>query len=211
MWKEDVNFRKVIEFILHDEGGFANRKADKGRLTFMGVTERFFPKWEGWKIIYKYLEYFPELTTSYVRPPNTIKELNRMLYENTDLQALVREFYYDFFWMSLKLDKVESFAKQLLIMSTAVISGKPNAVKIMQICSGSVVDKIVGPNTIKATNNTSDKQFCYQYLFELHEFFTYLANSDSDYRASFLGWSNRDVALYKRVQQSFKGETFANI
>jgi len=206
MWNRDYNYCKAIEVLLGDEAGFANYKADRGGMTYAGVSERYFPKWEGWNIIYNHLENFPELRVPYEREPDRVRDLNEVLSKDSKLQDSLRDFYYTFFWMSMQLDKITSYEKCLLIFTTGVMSGKNTAAKYQQICAEVTVDKVVGPVTILATNDTPDKQFCFQFLLEVQEYLTYITYNNSDNRKFFLGWSGRNMKQYKRILESFKNK-----
>lgn len=202
-WEKDPKYVKAIEVLLEDEAGFANYRADKGGMTYAGIAERYFPKWDGWVKIYKHLEKYPELREPYDGAPDSVDDLNGILDNDSDLQDSIKEFYYTFFWLPLKLNKIDNYEKSLLIFTTGVLSGKNTAIKYQQICAGTVVDKITGPNTIRCTNKTPDKQFCFQYLLEMQEYFNYITNTNPVNRKFFLGWSNRNIKLYKRLIKSF--------
>ena len=204
MWQNDKKYVKAIEVLLEDEAGFANYSKDRGGLTYAGVSERYFPKWDGWKLIYEHLIRFPELRESYEKVPDAVAEINWLLDKDSKLQDELREFYYEFFWLPLKLDQVDNYEKAVLIFTTGVLSGKNTAIKYQQICANVVVDKVTGPKTISGTNNTPNKQFCFQYLLEMQEYFTFITNENHNNRKFFLGWSNRNMRLYKRILKSFK-------
>jgi len=204
MWEKDINYCMAIEVLLSDEAGFANYKADRGGMTYAGVAERYFPKWEGWNIVYKHLENFEELRLPYEIAPASVEELDKVLNGDLELQHALRDFYYTFFWMPMHLDKINSYEKCLLIFTTGVMSGKNTSAKYQQICADTKVDKIIGPMTIAATNNTPDKQFCFQFLLEVQEYLTYITYQNADNRKFFLGWSGRNMKQYKRILESFK-------
>jgi lysozyme family protein len=206
MWNKDVNYSKAIEVLLGDEAGFANYKADRGGMTYAGVSERYFPKWEGWNLIYKHLEKFTELRIPYIDAPDEVIEFDEILSKDSELQESLRDFYFTFFWMPMHLDKIVSYEKCLLIFTTGVMSGKNTAAKYQQICADVKVDKIIGPISIRETNNIPDKQFCFQFLLEVQEYLTYITYNNSENRKFFLGWSGRNMKQYKRILESFKNK-----
>ena len=75
------------------------------------------------------------------------------------------------------------------------------AVKYAQICSGSKVDSLIGPNTIQAINKTEPNKFCYQFLMECVEGYVSLVNRDDSQRAFLLGWMRRVVGAYYQVRE----------
>lgn len=44
----DRFFPAAIAHLLAAEGGYSNHAADRGGETYLGISRRFFPKWEGW-------------------------------------------------------------------------------------------------------------------------------------------------------------------
>ncbi len=59
--KYGENYVKALIFTSSAEGAFANRKADKGGITYKGISRVYNPKWIGWNIINRYLDKYPEL------------------------------------------------------------------------------------------------------------------------------------------------------
>lgn len=48
-----ANFRTAYAITMKHEGGYANNPKDLGKETYKGISRRFHPAWEGWKIIDK--------------------------------------------------------------------------------------------------------------------------------------------------------------
>lgn len=44
-------FPEAIRRLLAAEGGYSNQAADRGGETFLGISRRYFPDWEGWRVI----------------------------------------------------------------------------------------------------------------------------------------------------------------
>ena len=43
--------RILLNLIYKSEGGYANMEGDSGGETYKGISRKWFPKWEGLKII----------------------------------------------------------------------------------------------------------------------------------------------------------------
>ena len=50
-YEENIQMRTIISRSLVYEGGFVDNKFDTGGMTYMGVSRKNFPNWDGWKKI----------------------------------------------------------------------------------------------------------------------------------------------------------------
>ena len=114
------SFEIAYNITLGHEGVYSNDADDKGGETYKGIARRHWPLWEGWKIIDIY-------TTKY-----SGSELNRQLAGNDGLQGMVKEFYYQNFWLPLGGD---SFHQEIAneIFDTGVNQGKYAAATYLQL------------------------------------------------------------------------------
>lgn len=81
----------------------------KTEYTHCGIARRFFPKWVGWEILDK-------------NP-------------NSNVDNLVEDFYAEFFWNKLELDKLECQTTAELIFVFAVQNGKKKTIeKLVRVC-----------------------------------------------------------------------------
>ncbi len=108
-------YKKTIGY----EGGYANNVADRGGETYRGISRKFFPNWEGWKLIDIY-------KTKY-----SGKELNETMAKNDGLQKMVEGFYLEHFWIPISLDSFHQAVADELF-DTAVNQGKWKAASYLQ-------------------------------------------------------------------------------
>ena len=45
------NFENAFKRLLGHEGAYGNKAADRGKETVFGISRRFHPDWEGWKVV----------------------------------------------------------------------------------------------------------------------------------------------------------------
>ena len=67
--KYGEDYVRALSFTSSAEGAFANRKADKGGITYKGISQVYNPKWAGWNVINRYLDKYPELKIPYKGKP----------------------------------------------------------------------------------------------------------------------------------------------
>ena len=132
------------------EGGYVNDKDDLGAETYRGISRKFHPNWEGWNIIDKYK-----------KNALTKKQLNIELSQDEQLQELVKQFYYDNYWIKFNGDALpciiaEELLEQAVLLGTWKTAGE-NLQKALNMLNKDgklfpdlVVDGIVGPKTLDA-------------------------------------------------------------
>lgn len=109
----NISFRKVMQF----EGGYSNNPADTGGLTYRGISRKWNPSWQGFKVIDQ-LRHEPNFP--------------RNLENNTELQLMVQQFYRLNFWNPLWLDKINSQQVADELFDIAVNMGQAVAAEIAQ-------------------------------------------------------------------------------
>jgi len=128
-------FNTSLLFVLKREGGYANNPRDKGGETFKGISRRFWPKWEGWKLI--------DLMKSRAGFPKCAED-------DGTLSELVKAFYLTEFWNAIRGDDMP-LPWGLAVLDASVNQGTRNAVGMMQTAIGGLkVDSVIGPNTCEA-------------------------------------------------------------
>ena len=156
--KYGEDYVRALIFTSSAEGAFANRKADKGGVTYKGISQVYNAKWVGWNIINRYLDKYPELKIPYEgKPPASIHKLNFELNVNEELEALIYDFYYENYWKKCGADRIGG-KLAVVLFDMSVLSGTRRASKSLQKClniwfkTSLVVDSQVGATTIKVLN-----------------------------------------------------------
>lgn len=109
--KFDENFRKSMEVVFKNEGGFIDDPADLGGRTNMGITQ------------FTYNDYCKR----YKAPVKDVKFL-------TKEEAI--EVYYNDYWKKSGADKVESQIEALILFDTAVLHGVGRAKQFFKESNG---------------------------------------------------------------------------
>lgn len=122
------DYKKAIEKVLKNEGGYVFDPDDAGGETFAGVARHYHKNWKGWKIIDNYKKEF--------NLPKDKKQFNDKCFSDKKLMALVHSFYKDNFWDPFKLDLIPSFDIAFLIFDTAINMGLVKAIKFAQQAVG---------------------------------------------------------------------------
>lgn len=110
-----ADFVQAFQYLLPDEGRYANDPNDSGGETYMGVARNKWPNWDGWGIVDK-------LKLANVNFP-------RVLDINSDLQASVQRFYQKNFW---RFDGIENQELANKIFDEAVNIGTGTLVRLLQ-------------------------------------------------------------------------------
>jgi len=139
-----ANFNKAFDITMAHEGGYVNDPDDAGGETYRGISRRFNPTWEGWKII------------------DECKDKNKD-FPNNELDPLVRSFYKERYWNPFLGDELDQIISNEMF-DTAVNMGIGRAIKFLQqglnllnrdgkIYSDIVEDSSFGTNTLRAYNS----------------------------------------------------------
>ena len=160
-------------YVLLNEGGYTTLDLD----TYRGIARRFFPNWEGWKMI----DYLKPLAQGAV-------------IQNAELDSLVNMFYKANFWDKLLGDGIDSQPVATYCYDWFVNAGH-NAIKKIQAVLGVAADGVFGGKTLKALNTAGD------ILPALHDkrvaYYREIAVGDN---AKFLaGWEHRANGLFEKL------------
>lgn len=167
-----AEFRSAIDKVLKHEGGYSNRKSDRGGITYMGITEKNFPHWEGWPIV----------KSRILRQGQIIN--------NAELTGMVRHFYYKNFWQPMKGDYIEDQRVAEFILDWYVNSGV-YALKLAQKAMGLLDDGIVGNKTVAAINKYDSDALFMLLKNERLAMYDRIVARDSSQLANYDGWMNR--------------------
>lgn len=169
------HFLLAMESLSRYEGGYVNDPKDPGGETYAGISRKYFPDWEGWKI----LDTVPGKKTNQKFPA---------------LKNLVSEFYYREKWLKNGLEKISDPAVASAVLDTIVQHGQGASLvqKALQREGLPVsVDNRLGPNTITALNKANPKRFLNS-LFEVRKaYYEGLVRKDPALSKFLSGWLAR--------------------
>jgi len=174
------NYRKAINGVLKNEGGYTKDVIDRGGETYCGISRKYFPRWAGWQVI------------------------DESDHFDGRLDSLVIDFYKEYFWDALRLEGVEDDFIAGMLLNIAVNQGKKSVVKKVQRILKVSVDGFIGPVTIQALNDTPRDTFVYQFILETVELYTHIINTDRGQKRFITGWLNRAIGLYHEYEH-YKG------
>lgn len=156
---------KLMPHILKFEGGFANDAADSGGATMKGVTLATFRRFYG--------------------PSCTVGQLRDI----TDEQWL--HIFKTGYWDKCRADDIESQSVADAIVDWAYNSGPGTAIRKVQTILQIKVDGIIGPQTLKAINDT-DAEWLFDKIQSSRISFVEAIVHDKPSQAKFInGWKNR--------------------
>lgn len=159
-------YANSLKFTMNAEGLFANHPDDKGGMTYQGIARVYNDRWEGWHIIDKYLQQFPELNTPFKKPPVSVERLNKLLSEDTTLGLAVFGYYYTNYFCKSGADMVSKSCEKagIIIFDISVLQGVKRASKTVQRLLNRYygykldVDGILGSVTYKAFEEACQKE-----------------------------------------------------
>lgn len=118
------------------EGGYVNDPSDNGGETYGGISRKFHPEWEGWRILDTY------------KPLKTGQIIN-----DTRLESAVRTFYYRTYWQPINGNAMDDQAIAEKLYDIGVNRGQRTTIKDIQEVLGIPQTGNVDAATIEAINN----------------------------------------------------------
>ena len=184
MAKFEEAIDKVYKLEFNEPANALHKNKTEDDVTFMGVYRTAHPKWEGWKLVDKYLTMFDNPRAASVAA-----------YEDEQLRELVNQFYKTYFWDKMGLDKVASqhIAEEMFVFG--VNAGTRVAVKTAQRVVGAKEDGMVGPATVAALDNYNEDKFDIRYDAEEVAYYQELVNKNIKFSVYLKGWKNRAEAV----------------
>ncbi len=130
-----------------NEGGYASAAfaasiGDSGGQTYRGIARNPNPNWIGWNFIDTYIRNYGE-------------PAHNTYINSAQLDQMVDDFYKTTIWDKIKLDQVSSQSVANVLFDIGTNSGPVTAIKSVQRVLNLDDDGIVGPNTLKAINNSN--------------------------------------------------------
>ena len=110
-------YKQAFSATMGHEGGYSNHVSDTGGETFMGISRKYNPDWNGWSIVDNYI-------------------YKEKLNDNTKLISYVRDFYEKSYWNTPKLN-LERLSEQYPqvaceLFDVAVNMGTTRAARFLQ-------------------------------------------------------------------------------
>ena len=181
------NFAKSMQILMRLEFNNPSLALHKNEteagLTFMGIYECAYPDFKGWDIVKQVLK------------GKSPKEASVILYNNSDLVALVYEFYKKEFWDKMRLDEVESDLKASEIFCFGVNVGTKAAIKLTQTMLNVAVDGVMGTQTLKALNAYDEDKFNTDFDSYEIAYYASLVSKNPKLKIYANGWKNRALAV----------------
>ena len=186
-----VNYEECFRILIKHEGGYSNHYADRGGMTFMGISRKFWPDESIWDSIDMTLD------------AGGGKEEINMLMDNDEVVESVKRFYRREFWTKALCDRISNQQLASTHLNFAVNAGIRKAVRLIQEVANSNVgtelepDGIVGPATRSAVdrlNNLNEAETVgvirdYKALAETH--YREIVANDTTQSVNLSGWLNR--------------------
>lgn len=175
-----ADFDTIFEMVIPHEGFYSNVKGDTGKETYMGISRKHNPNWDGWKIIDRYKVNGPI--------PHDFR------IPNQHLEDLAEELYLCQYWIKIKGSKIKCNAIAANLFDMYINAGK-NAIVLMQKAVQELgthveIDGIIGPKTIEAINSLPAKRLNDLYNNQRRKYYLEIAKNGDNIK--FLkGWLKR--------------------
>ena len=171
-----AEFIKAYQKMILHEGIYSNDPDDPGLRTVMGISEKTWPNWEGWKIV------------------NTLSSEKEMT-TNSELQNKVQLFYLINFWNPIKGANIinQEIAESLFDFS--VNTGLNTAISIAQAIIGVKNDGIVGAMTISALNACNAELFLAKFTIAKILRYVNIVKKRPVSKKYFYGWVCRAIGV----------------
>lgn len=157
------------------EGGYANVEDDKGGETYAGISRKYYPNWEGWKIV------------------DANKPLKRGEFiKSVYLDSLIRLFYKREKWDTIKGDYIDDQLLADFLYDYNAHSGTRSIEKLQHILH-ITEDGIFGSQTLAAVNAADAAKVFTALKNERKSFLMHLASQrgQEKFRAGWLDRINR--------------------
>lgn len=171
-----ADFEKAYKKTSVNEGGYVNDPDDPGGETYRGVSRRYHPDWEGWKTVDKMKKFdgFP-----------------KNLDTDVTLQCLVKDFYREKFWNTVKGDSIHNQTIAESIYDFGVNAHYKNSIVLAQETLNIRADGIIGTVTIHAINTCDPIKFLKYFAMEKIGYYMAICRRRSKSRKYLYGWIKR--------------------
>lgn len=168
-----ADFKQAYAKTAQWEGGYANVTGDLGQETANGISRKFWPKWNGWKIV----------------DANKPLRNGQMIKDPAFLHE-VELFYLNEFWYRMKGDKITSQRVAGFIYDWYVNSGN-SALKAIQGLVNVTKDGIMGNKSISEINAQNEFVFMSRLISARTAFVEDIVKRNPSQRKFLVGWLNR--------------------
>lgn len=169
-----ADFIKAYQKVLLNEGIFSDDPTDNGGRTVLGISEKNWPNWEGWKIV------------------NTLTSAKEIA-TNAKLQNLVQSFYLQNFWNKINGDIIASQKIAESIFDFSVNAGIKTSSSLAQTVVGSEPDGIIGKNTVAKLNIFNPTLFVAQFALLKIDRYCDIVDKKPDQLKYLKGWVRRTL------------------
>lgn len=185
----DNKAKKLIDIILSHEGFYANVAGDRGGETYMGISRKAFPRWVGWQIIdqHKPLKYNQHI-------------------KDDNLDDIVRRFYYNNFYIKLKVDNITDELISAHLLDHAVNTGLKNGVRVLQRAINEMsaptikVDGIIGQITLDKINELDNEELAEYIVMHRRKYYQAIVKKSPSQKKFLKGWLRRVDDTTKSLQ-----------
>ncbi|MGB9637943.1 MAG: glycoside hydrolase family 108 protein [bacterium] len=178
----EYQLNKVKDFlknvVIIKEGFYSNHPRDYGGETVFGISRRYNPNWEGWKIF-----------DSNRNNLDKVKE---------QLKELAVDFYLEKYFTPFK-EMYNKLPKSSLFLLDWYINSGVNAIKRLQRILGVSEDGIIGKITLNKAFNFNDLELFNLLVLERMKFYLEIVINDSSQEIFLIGWLNRVYLVSKEI------------
>lgn len=155
-----ADFAPILKDILRAEGGIVDDPEDNGGLTWQGVAYNYYPNWKGWKIVFEIMRLNPKSTALFRAKKSDPRPLDKALFAQKDLAALVAVFYENLYFKVNRLGELRDQQLARNVCDCGVNCGVVTGAKMLQraynLLKGVTpltVDGKIGDKTLTKINN----------------------------------------------------------
>ena len=168
---------KAFYNLMRDEGKWL---VDSDGQTYKGICRKYWPNWEGWKIIDSTIEL-------------NLPDFPAILETLPELQVKVLEFYKENFFDPIRFEDIKLQSVAESIFNFAVNDGVKTTVKMVQSVLEVKQDGIFGPITLETLNSISKQMFLLIFFKMKIRHRADICNKNKSKTKNLLGWINRDL------------------
>jgi len=170
-----VTIQVLILRVLQREGGYVDHPSDRGGATNMGITREALSEYRGYEVT-----------------KQEVKDL-------TEKEA--RQVYEQRYWIGPGLDGIGHRSLHLVdaVFDAAVNHGPSRAIKFIQAAVHATEDGILGPKTLEAVDQYTDKDLMARITAQRAKFYGRIITNRPSQAVFAHGWMNRLAEFIKII------------